>query len=271
MWNQVKLKLTNRERNLLGILGICLIAAILYYAAIKPQLDMVGKLEKQAKEYSISINRMKEKADPNNPMYKEYNALYNKTQELLKPFYPSIIQEKLIALLEAKIKESNITVKAMTFSEPSPTEAQSPKSEPKTTQNNDLEVLTEQLENDKKTDAENKEAANKTEANLPSIEKMSVTINLEGTYIEIYNFIKSIEKENRSIAISNLNLDGGNGSLLKGVLVLDFYSIPKPFDQDNDYLNWDIKGNYGKANPFGDLPIAPQTENITSDASIANP
>lgn len=246
----MKLKLTNREKNLLVILGISLVAAILYYAVIKPQLDMVSKLEQKAKDYRITIERLKERTNPDNPAYKEYNELYNKTQALLKPFYPGIIQEKIILLLKEKTKETNLTVKAISFSEPALAELQyKPVEQPK--QTDELEALTEQLKNQMKNTTDKKEDTSTGQRNPLSIQKMTVIINFEGNYKQIYDFIKSIEQENRSIVSSNLTIQANDSGLLAGTVSLDIYSIPKPFDQDNEYLNWNINRDYGKENPFG--------------------
>lgn len=269
---QVKLKLTNREKKLLIVLGICMVAALVYYAVIKPQLDMVGRLQKQAEEYSIKIQRAKEKVNPANPTYKEYNELYDNTQALLKTFYPSIIQEKIILMLRDKLDAAKLIIKEMTFTEPALAEMEPPKAEQlsQVKQTDELQALTEQLNNITKSVANNKAGKAATNNNPLSLEKMTVTINYEGSsYSQIYGFIKAVEQENRSIACSSLTAEAGDSGLLKGVITMDIYYIPKPFIQDENYLNWDIQGKYGKANPFGNAQAAPANKNAV--APIINP
>lgn len=269
MWIGLKLKLTNRERKLVAVLGVLLAAAVLYYVIIKPQLDMVSKLEIKAKQYDIVIKDMRAKASPDNPAYKQYNELYSKTAELISPFYPDIIQEKLILMLEDKINKANIAVSTITFTEPAPTDmkAQQPVQQPQ--QSDELKALTEQLNNNGS--SANKPAPSKADEKTPIINKMTATINFKGGYSQIYSFIKSIEAENRSIACSSLTIDSSEDGMLNGVLILDFYSIPKAISQDGDYLNWDIQNTYGKPNPFGGQQAAPVTPNPASNTKPAIP
>jgi type IV pilus assembly protein PilO len=177
MWVQVKLKLTNREKKLLIVLGICLAVALVYYAVVKPQFDMVGRLQKQAEEYSIKIQRAKEKVNPANPTYKEYNELYDNTQALLKTFYPSIIQEKIILMLQDKLDAAKLNIKEMTFTEPALAEMQPPKAEQlsQVKQTDELQALTEQLNNVMKSVPNTKTGKAATDKNPLSLEKMTVT------------------------------------------------------------------------------------------------
>jgi len=114
----MKLKLTDRERTLFVIAIICLVAVIVYYGAIKTQLDKVSELEKKAKEYSILIKDIASKVSLDNPLYAENKLLYAKTEKLLKRYYPAIIQENIILLLDEKLKKTNVTLISTSFSEP---------------------------------------------------------------------------------------------------------------------------------------------------------
>jgi type IV pilus assembly protein PilO len=244
----VKLKLTNREKSLLMITVICLVAALLYYAGIKPQLDTLSELEKKAIGYRQMIDSIKAKASLDNHVYNEYKALNNKTQGLLRNYYPSIIQEKIILMIDEKIKETAIGLVSVTFTEPALTDINMMEKE-KSTQENELEDLVKQLYNAR--NADKKEQSNKeTKDETYKVEKMTVSLTLEGSYNQIYNLLKEIEQENRSIICSEINITSNNSNILNCDVKLDFYSVPKPFDQDHDYFNWELTGEYGKDSPF---------------------
>jgi type IV pilus assembly protein PilO len=244
----VKLKLTNREKSLLTITVICLVAALLYYAGIKPQLDMLSELEKKATGYSEMIENIKEKASLDNHVYNEYSSLNDKTLSLLRNYYPSIIQEKILVMIDEKIKKTDIGLVSITFTEPALTDLNRIEKE-KSAQENELEDLVKQLY--KASKSVNKEKVNiETEEEQHKVEKMTVSLTLEGSYSQIYNYLKEIEQENRSIICSEINIASNNNDILTCDVKLDFYSIPKPFEQDDDYLNWELTGEYGKLSPF---------------------
>lgn len=224
------MKLTNREKIMLKLLVLCAFLALIYFAIIKPQLVYTGRLEKQAMEYSEIIESVKLKANIENPVYKEYKILNAKTHDLLKRYYPSIIQEKIILMLDEKIKATGIKIDTIAFSEPELT------------------------------------GINKTEtADLSSIESMTVALTFEGTYYQFYSFISSIELENRSIELSNLKIASNGINTVSGNILITIYAISKPFEQDEDYLDWSITGEYGRYNPFGFVQsLKPVTTTPTS-------
>lgn len=245
----VKLKLTNREKILLIIAAICLVSAILYYLVIKPQLDTVDRLEEQAKKYSQTIADIKTKTDPNNIVYKEYQDLNEKTQKLLFKYYPAIIQENIILLLDEKLKKANVEVVSMAFSEPALADLKQSGSE-QLSQISELDDLVKQLYSNKTAKSKKEESNNSKVAKPIKVEKMTAALSLQGSYSQIYSFIKEIELENRSIIFSNINIINNFNNILTCDLTLDFYSIPKPFVQERDNIEWDIKGVYGKETPF---------------------
>lgn len=246
------MKLTKREKILLVILGVCAVLALLYYAVITPQLSMVSKLEGKAQEYSQTLESIKLKASTDNPLFKEYKILNAKAQGFMQGYYPSIIQESILIMLDSKIKESGIEVSTISFTEPAWVQlSQSKEEQPQ--QSNELKELAEQIADKVKTApaAQNKESK---ENILSTVENMTVSIAFQGTYNQFYSFLKAVEQENRSIVVSSVKLASNGSTAIEGEIILDFYAIPKPFEQDDEYLKWSIDGDYGKVNPFGYIP-----------------
>ncbi|OGO78773.1 MAG: hypothetical protein A2Y23_12450 [Clostridiales bacterium GWB2_37_7] len=245
----MKLKLTRREKTLLTIAVLFLVAATLYYVVIKPQLDMVRNLEKQAKEYSVLIEDIKAKADLDNPLYKENRLLNAKTEALLRKYYPDIIQENIILLLDEKLKKSNIKIVSINFSLPTPYDLKSTEKEQEL-QESELEDLVKELYGDMTTGNKEKENMTTKEEESMLVEKMTAVLSFKGSYSQIYSFLGDIEQENKSIILRELNISSSTDNLLNCDMALDFYSIPKPFVQEGDRAEWPMKGVYGKENPF---------------------
>lgn len=218
------MKLTNREKIMLQLLVLCAFLALIYFAIIKPQLVYREKLEKQALGYSEIIESVKLKANIKNPVYKEYKFINAKTHDLLERYYPSIIQEKIILMLDEKIKASGIKVDTFVFSEP------------------ELSGINQAIKN-KQSETVTTDAS--------SLESMTISLSFEGSYSQFYSFISSIELENRSITLNNLKITSTGVNTVSGDMLITIYAISKPFEQDKDYLDWDITGEYGKYNPFG--------------------
>jgi len=228
------MKLTNREKTMLMLLGLMALLALVYFGIIKSQLDYSERIEKQAVEYAKDIESAKLKVNIKNPVYKEYKFINAKTQDLLSRYYPSIIQEKIILMLDEKIKASGIKVDTISFTEPVVTSI------------NNTET------NDQSQASESKQSENVAEALAP-LESMTSSLSFEGTYSQFYSFISLIELEDRSIGISNLKIASNGIDTIAGDIQITLYAISKPiqFEQDADYLDWGITGQYGKYNPFG--------------------
>lgn len=226
------MKLTNREKIMLQLLVLCAFLALIYFAIIKPQLVYREKLQKQALGYSEIIESVKLKANIKNPVYKEYKFINAKTHDLLERYYPSIIQEKIILMLDEKIKASGIKIDTIVFSEP------------------ELMGINKAETKNPNQAIQNKQSETVT-TDIASLESMTVSLTFEGSYSQLYSFISSIELENRSIAFNSLKITSTGVNTVSGDILIAIYAITKPFEQDEDYLNWDITGEYGKYNPFG--------------------
>lgn len=250
----MKLKLTNRERILFIIAIICLVVVIVYYGAIKTQLDKVSELQKKATEYSILIKDIESKISLDNPLYAENKLLYAKTEQLLKRYYPEIIQENIILLLDEKLKKSNLTLVSTSFSEPALDDLKSIESE-QLTQESELEDLVKELYSNmlpinKVPSTKTDERKEPKAVESVMVKKMTATLSVQGSYSQIYNFLNEIELENRSIICREFNITSSINNILICDLILDFYSVPKPFEQEGDNIEWNIRGIYGKENPY---------------------
>lgn len=91
---------------------------------------------------------------------------------------------------------------------------------------------------------------------------MTATISYKGKYKDLITFLEHIETYEKKILINNISIskskknntdeDGivTEENSITGSIALDFYSVPKIHEQDEEYLKWDFDNGYGKGNPF---------------------
>jgi type IV pilus assembly protein PilO len=89
-------------------------------------------------------------------------------------------------------------------------------------------------------------------ANDSTCEHLQVSINFtEVNYKQLKDFKKALEAYNRKISCQSVTTtyEGGN---ISGVIVLEFYGVPKVGNYDNNYFKWDYSNVYGKDELFGE-------------------
>ncbi|GCD12277.1 hypothetical protein Ctaglu_39000 [Clostridium tagluense] len=243
------------------------------------QNGKITELKISRDTYSQKWEQVKAKIaskDKKNEEYKILNAkIFSKTDML----FPSIEQEKIIMVLDKMIKDSNLQADVLGFSEvnsedtaksTSKIEGSSTKAGDKNKKAaNELDKLVSDFNGtNKKDDNSEKTKDSKVQASTTNTEKstakadnskyigvykMQVTLNFKGTYDELISFIEQVEKYEKKIIVSNINLAAGEGSGLSGNLILEFYGVPKI--NSNDNFKWDYKEPSGKGNPFVGVSI----------------
>lgn len=214
------MKISNREKNLLIILGLIVVSlgyeSTIYTYQRQRINDMVTREEKLKADYNqmlIKINSMK----TNETNIKIMNS---NVQEKAQAIYPSLEQEKLILDLDRLITASGIKAN-VSFVE-SDTNKKS--------------------EEDKKTE-------NKSKA-IAELQESKATLNFKGSYDEVIKFLNEVEKNKKLIAVSNLNLNNLGNNELTGSAQLEIYGTKKVNSFNEDFMKWELKNKYGKNNPF---------------------
>ncbi|MBZ9636287.1 hypothetical protein [Clostridium sp. FP1] len=279
------MKVTRREQMLLGVLLIMLLGYGFYKFIYTKQNQKITELKISRDTYSQKWEQVKAKIaskDKKNEEYKILNAkIFSKTDML----FPSIEQEKIIMVLDKMIKDSNLQADVLGFSEVSSgnrqestgkTEATSAKAGDKNKNTvNELDKLVSGFNGTNKKDVNSEKTKDsKVEPNTTNTDKaitkadnsksigaykMQVTLNFKGTYDELIGFIKQVEKYEKKIIVSNINIAAGEGSGVSGNLILEFYGVPKI--NGNDNFKWDYKEPSGKGNPFVGLSSSLQVNN----------
>ncbi len=273
------MNLTKREQIMLSVLLIIAIVAGGYYLLLKPMLaqmlelkSMQAQLQSDYQQITSEIDNLANlQADADNQM----KALGVRTQ----PYYPSIIQEQIILTLNQLYLDSEITVSNESFMLDY-LEDYGSYSNPEIA-GDTQPALSEAVkayaalgsekaaETPEEIPAEpNEDEQKQYEANVSSIDSMSVTIEFSAPYSNIIGFIQSIENLNRKIQINYIDLiapedaqpvldEAGNvieaapvDNALSGSIELVFHSIPKLSEQDQAYTSWTLPADSGKTDPF---------------------
>ena len=253
------MKLTKREKILVAILIVVVFIGLIYKFVVSPQLKEMSNLKKSVYEYKSRVDKVKMEVSQSSPLKKEYKIMNVKTKVISQNLFPSITQEKIIYIINDLLVKANLNGASIAFSD---VNIKSVELKKELEKNNDylLKELKDKYKNNYIKKAQSKEVIADEKDSSDKTEKMTITINFQGKYIDLINFIKLIENYDKKIILSDLkiindslNNENINNNTISGSIVLDFYAIPKLYDNDEDYLKLEYNGGYGKDDPFAAL------------------
>lgn len=245
------MKMTNREKKLLFILFIVAFGAIYYQFVYLTQQEKIAQKQEELTILNEKINIEKGKIDPNNELEQAYKVINSKDAQVSERFFPFIMQEKLITLLDGMITQTGLEVSSISFSKAEIAEIKKEKEKKEQTSTLLQELVNAYLGRATQNNQASQGEENEEDPTPVQIKKMSATVNFEGTYEQLTDFIKIIEGHSKKILIENIVLAGRDesGEQIAGNMLLNFYAVPK-IQVDEEYYKWDYKGKYGRDNPF---------------------
>lgn len=248
------MKLSNKEKILVFLLGGVLIGLIYYQFVYSKQIEKIEalkdekiKLETRYNEVIGMINSLEERKE-------KVNSLTSSVNFKSKEFYPELLQEKLIIDLDNFLKQSTVNGD-IGFSEIAIQQVEVLTKDKNDSESTFKQIVDEYNSIDSKQINENKDeqlSNEQTEQNQSSatVEILKTNINFKTTYESLKSFISKIETSNRKIVITDVSTTVGYNGELTGSLNLEFYGIPKISESDSEYLQWNMNGSYGKEVPF---------------------
>lgn len=279
------MKITKKEKYLLGILGAVLLSVLYYQFVYTPQINKyeelnISKNEKQQEYDDImnTINKMDEQKG-------KAKGLTQIISEKSSMFYPEIIQEYIILEVDKLLADSGL-LGTISFSEITSGQVEIvtdgvnsnittsfdlivdeynskfPEEVEVSEQENDSEEsVTETIESQVETNQDLVSVNESTEETVENIdvdpdtnataEQIKVSLNFSGSYTALKKFIKLANESARKIVITNISLSGkGEGEEVSGTMNLEFYGIPKLGNTDSAYYEWVLENTYGKDYPF---------------------
>lgn len=264
------MKLSIREKIMLIVLGIAALLAGFYYLILEPQLNEIQRLAAEKNDITLQVEAVKAQEKTIEKFKLEMENLISKINEDTKTFYPAILQDRLIILLDNLVKEADVYAGSQTFSritiggfQPLPVsmDVVYPLKELTEEYNgidNKADIVGSGLNEDTQSEQQQDSTTSKG-ATVPnpegqaseSIESMSISMELECSFEKLMKLIKALEGLERNIVIENISASSTKqGEDLTVAINIKFYALPKISLQDEEYLDWKMEGNYGRENPF---------------------
>lgn len=261
------MKISDREKILLGILLSLLILVSYYNFVYKPQSNKVAILKKDKKDYEDKINKLKQMVNNLPKKESDTKMLNAKIQDKTLGLYPKIIQEKIIVEIDKLMNDSNIAG-SINFTEVSDETVENKKEESaKKAKDSELHKLSQQYNSLDKSQESLTEKSKDTEVKKTSseaIEQIKATVNFKGKYEDVIKFVKSIDEYTKRIALSTINISQSSSKEVSGTMTLEFFAIPKLGQEDKDYFKWDYNNSYGKFDMFDSSQSITLPNNIES-------
>jgi type IV pilus assembly protein PilO len=271
------MKLSRREQILLAALLIIGLLAAGFYLVYQPMALKHDELVAQKTERQSEYDKKLAEIAQVEPLKADINTLSGEINGRTGKFFPSIIQEQIMLLMNTLYDDSDVSVNSETFISNVGLSYPRPPSPPRTT--NDAPDLTQisseyaQVAAGQLVEAEapTEEAAgaaendlNAADAAVRSVQSLGQNVAFNATYAQAIDLISRIESLNRSIQVRNLVMSvaetataEGEAPVQAGLLDctfdLVFNAIPKLTAQDSAYEAWDLTGDYGKGDPFDNL------------------
>ncbi len=241
------MKLSKREKTLLTILLTVAAVFVFYSYMLTPQMNKLAELKLRLAEQEQNREYVQIQMSPNNKVYSDYKAFNASIELMTQKLFPYIIQEKIILYVEDMLKSSGVQASTIAYSQPSLKQPGDEVEAIKTEIDPEIKRILDEITGKK--NEEEKKSEEKSAEGGYTLEHMSVTMNIQGTYESITRLLNKIEYFDKKILISSLNLVAAENTLA-GIIVLDFYAVPKLKILNDSYLEWESLFEKGKDNPF---------------------
>lgn len=258
------MKVSKREKFLLGVLVLIIICTAYYKLVYERQYAKLQEIKQEESELNKKYNEMLSNINTITKNKSDIKILKDSIGSKSMLLYPKIYQDRIIIELNKLLNDAGIKG-SLTFSEVtvSPIEAYfsevaDPKEQPsleqvveESSKEKTKEDVKGKLEETKDLGEEQATKKDEGESTGNKVEQMKVSVSFNGTYKNVAKFVKLISEYERILAMPNINITASGNDEVSGTLDLEFYSIPKinPYE-DSKYLKWTFDEEYGKENPF---------------------
>jgi type IV pilus assembly protein PilO len=259
------MKISSREKALVGILGTVLVVVLYYQFVYIKQVDKLNKLNTERQQLKAQYDVLMDTVNQLDSKKSDLKILNSKIYDKSNGLYPSIIQEKLIVEIDDLMKKSNVKGNLSFSNEDTKAVSDGTKAKDKKAENS-LQTYVDQYNgeksstkaNDSGTTANSNSQANSQnqQANTLNVNQMKLTLNYRGSYDNLRSLISNIEQNPKKIVLSNVTMSYSGNQQVSGVLNLNYYSVPKIGKEDEEYFKWTINNDYGKKNPFDSSAVA---------------
>lgn len=248
---------TNREKFLLGTLLSILVLVLYFNFIFKDQSLKVKKLKMQRADIQNKVDELEYDIKNMDNQEQKLKINNSKIVDENSKLYPEIIQEKIITEIDKLLTSSNVNG-SLSFTNVNDSDVlkdskdNDDQNKNNTSSESTLLRLVREYDSIDKVDRytkRNNKLDNVKLTNEP-IKQISANIDFVGKYEDIQKFIKSIDDNERKIAISDIKMAQNSNKDIVGNMKLTFFAVPKLGDQDDKYSDWNYLSSYGKSDMF---------------------
>ena len=281
------MKISEKEKVMLGFLLIGAVSVGYYYLGYKPLTDQIDSKTLQLSTLETEYTKKQSEIKGIEKNQKDIKLLEFSIDDANEKVYPDIWQSKLIKeLSDLRVKagiDVNFNYSEVTYA---PISEYFTSKEEEQIMANSLDSLIEEYntkmpadkkieykkENglDKKEDKKPKEEKKEEESTI-NVQQMKVSGSFRGKYENVIKFIKLIEDYKYLVAIPDISMSPSGNGEVSGTLSMEFYSAPRLNGEFGDYYDFKVEGKSGKDNPFDDAYTNIESvENEDSEAVSMN-
>ncbi|MFW2502611.1 pilus assembly protein PilO [Clostridium diolis] len=264
------MRISNKEKIMLYILGIIVIGFIYYQFVYSYQMNIIqdkmksqNEIEQKYTEAENTINSIESKKS-------DLKILKAKISDESLSFYPTISEEHIILELDTLLKDSGLNggIKFNPIISDGVEKAKDKDS--KTLQKSSLQGIVDQYNNvaDDKKESNSKSEKSNSNNNVSSsnsnndtsgdskdkkkntVQYVKFEVNFEGSYDGLNKLLNTIGKNEKKMVVNSIKIDEDTLNSVKGTINIEIYSIPKIDDELESYLDWKLNNTYGKNVPF---------------------
>ena len=262
------MQMTKREKLLLGVVSALLLMVLYYQFVYVKQVDSIEEKRVEKEQLESEYNRVIQIISDIDERESELKMLNSNILDKYEAFYPAISQEHLILEID-KLLEDGGVVGDIVFSESEIAAIDVIESSSEDAEDSSLAVIANEYKGLYETDRvyeENTDTITMEDEAKATTEQIKVVIKFNASYSQLMKFINFIDNYHRKVIISDLSMEVISQSMLSGVMTLEFYSVPKLDNEDEEnYLLWQLENIYGKDIPFSEA-AATGTNNILEGA-----
>ena len=264
------MRISNKEKIMLYILGIIIIGFIYYQFVYSYQMNIIqDKMKKQneiEQKYTEAENTIKAIESKKSDL----KILKAKISDESLSFYPTISEEHIILELDALLKDSGLNggIKFNPIISDGVEKAKD--KDNKTLQKSSIQGIVDQYNNvvDGKKENNSKSEKSNLNNNVSSsnsnndtsgdskdkkkntVQYVKCEVSFEGSYDELSKMLNTIGKNEKKMVVNSIKIDEDTLNSVKGTINIEIYSIPKIDDELESYLDWKLNNTYGKTVPF---------------------
>jgi len=257
-----KLKLSSREKIMVGGLAVIVAAYSIYNFVFMPKLSEL-KAQKERYEANIEFkSSLSSSISHKDSLSKRAEAINLVNREIQRAIPQCVHQEEVIVYLENVFKDNNINTSSITFAD---TGTQQDDTKAKEEGYSVEQIMSEYdkfLSEGKKielkkylsnpnSDEEEESGESKNEGSDKEkksiVDALTVDISFSGSYSDLKNALLEIEQSMRKVLIKSVAMNNTEQSIM-GTMTLEF-----PYYYENESqaeIEWNIVSSYGNSDPF---------------------